>query len=336
MSFTPTNLVFLDNKLRPYLSVANRERIGILFLAFTAASICHVVSLHVSTHVIHLLPSWHAANIDGTGPAPNQYRWASFYAPEFLMASLNVTLTKAYLILRVFTLTVAFWFAALISQRLVPERSAAALAIMAIALYYAAATQLYFQPAEEPNLMVFAIFIWMVMRGYGIVPLAIIFTIGAINKSTVVFLIPFLFTYRWAGQKDLRTAIKETAILISIFITAYAAVRLHYGIDRPYSGGLWQIKHNLYFVLNLKLEAYMWMLPVVIPTYFIVRRWDDVPLVVKCFLPAAAMFAIGHFLISRMDEFRTYTPLALLLWPGALATLCVRKSTTDYSGKIGQ
>jgi hypothetical protein len=193
--------------------------------------------------------------------------------------------------------------------------------ILALTLYYAASIQPHFQPSEEPNLLIFSLFIWLVFRESRIWLLAIVFAFGVINKDTVGFLVPFLFVYRFFGQKRLADALTQCSLLSVIFLLGYIGLRMYYGTDRPYLGGFWQYSRNLDYLLNAKLEAFMWSLPTVLSLVFIFNRWKAVPVVVQCFVPATVLFIVGHFLISRIDEFRTYTALALLLWPGLIAAV---------------
>jgi hypothetical protein len=298
-----------------------RECLWFLFLAFISASICHLVFVHVFWNTKDLLEGWHSNSVAGGAWAPNQYRWLSFYLPEFLRRSFDMEILKAYLAVRVFCLTGAFFLTALIVRRFVSDRLAPSFVLLAVALFYAASTQPHYQPSEELNLLVFALFMYLVMIDANILTLSILMAIGVANKSTVGFLILFLLVYRWFGQNRKIRAVTDCAALSAIFVTGYVAIRCYYGTDRHYGSGLWQISHNLAYFFSIKLEAVMFGLATVLPASVILYRWQSTPLAVRCFLPAALLFVIGHLLISRVDEFRTYTPLALILWSGATAAV---------------
>lgn len=326
-SFQNYSVSFAKLLLQKVGEQRNGERFWLLFLSMAAAFSCHLVFIHVAANIIHTLPDWHAANISGKAPAPLQFRWLSFYTPEFLIKTLNIGVVKAYLVIRVTCLTLSFYLAAMITRRLVSEPLAPTVVILALTLYYAASIQSHFQPSEEPNLLIFSLFIWLILRESRVWLLAIVFTFGVINKDTVGFLIPFLFVYRFLGQKKLTDALTQCSLLSVIFLLGYIGLRMYYGIDRPYLGGLWQYSRNLDTLLNARLEAFMWSLPTILSLAFIFNRWKEVPVVVRCFVPAAVLFIVGHFLISRIDEFRTYTALALLLWPGIVAAVYSKEDT---------
>lgn len=65
----------------------------------------------------------------------------------------------------------------------------------------------------------------------------------------------------------------------------------------------------------------MAMLPFLIPLLYFIVRWRAAGLVVLALLPRLALFLVGHLLISMALEFRTYTVLALVTWPGLLSSL---------------
>lgn len=296
------------------------SNIYLILLCVLAAGICHMVFVHVAFGIFKDWPGWHAAHINGSAPSPLQFRWLSFFIPELLIKT-GLGTASAYLLLRFVGLALGFWFSALIVRQLATQALAPALMVLALALYYAASTQSHFQPSEEPNLFFFSLFIWLVLRGSGIFWLSVVLLFGVLNKDTVGFLIPFVFLYRWLGEKKHSAAITESGILAVVFLAGYVGLRWYFGTGRPYLGGLWQLEYNVHYIFDHPASGLMWLLPSFLPMAHMLSRWRLVPMAIRCFLPPMILFVIGHLLISRVDEFRTYTPLALLMWPGILAMM---------------
>jgi hypothetical protein len=295
-----------------------QENIFLLFISFAAAFICNLIFIRIASSLMPGLPNWHKASMLGEIAAPLQYRLLSFLIPDLYSKLMRVSIVDAYLAIRLISLAISFWFSALTVKKLTSQPLAPTLIILAISFYYAASTQAHLQPAEEPNLLAFSIFIWLLVSGSGIVPLSIIFALGALNKDTVGFLIPFVFLYRWLHQKQLLCAFVDCAVLSVIFFAGYFGVRLYYGTDRPYLGDLWQAGKNLNFLIRMPVRGSMWMLTSLLPMAYLIFNWKKTPLIVKCFMPTVLLFVGGHILISITDEFRTYTPLALMMWTGVI------------------
>lgn len=302
------------------------EQFFFIALSISAAFACNLIFSRIGAGLIPGLPNWHKACILGEIAAPLQYRVLSFYLPEFYSKIFSVDIVTAYLSIRFWSLTLSFWFSALTVKKLTSQPLAPVLIVLAIALYYATSTQAHMQPAEEPNLFIFTFFTWLLINGSRIIPLALVFTLGSLNKDTIGFLIPFVFFYRWIYQGDLKYALLDCAILSIIFIAGYFGIRAFYGTNRPYLDDLWQAGKNLNFFTRLPARGSMWMLPSVLPLGYFLIRWKSTPLIVKCFIPSVCLFISGHILISMIDEFRTYTPLALLMWTGIIMTLFPEKN----------
>lgn len=306
-----------------------QEQILYLELSFIAAFVCNLIFSRIGASLMPGLPNWHKASLLGETAAPLQYRLLSFYLPEFYSKLFKVDIVQAYMSIRLMSLTLSFWFSALTVKKLTSQPLAPVLIILAIAFYYAASTQAHMQPAEEPNLLAFSVFTWLLISGAGVIPLSIVFTLGILNKDTVGFLIPFVFMYRWIYQKNLPLAIRDCAILSTIFIAGYFGIRLFYGTDRPYLGDIWQAGKNWNFLTRLPVRGSLWMLPSVLPLVYLILRWKSTPLIIKCFMPTVFLFVAGHILISIIDEFRTYTPLALLMWTGIIMTIYPNHNQTS-------
>lgn len=210
------------------------------------------------------------------------------------------------------------FFVGMITVEMVKDRLAPSLTCLAVGLFLGASCQAHFQPSEEPNLAIFGIFIWLLLRDFSLWTMLPFFVVGILNKDTVGFLIPFIVLFRWLVQDRWKTALLEGTILSAIFIGGYLGIRAHFGTNRDYLGGFWQVKENIRFFRDQPLFGMMWMLASVFPLVWFAWRWKEVPKMVKVFVPTAILFIIGHLLISRIEEFRTYVPLTLVLWPGVL------------------
>ena len=205
----------MSNKLNSkYL----QEQILFIALSFIAAFACNVIFSRVGANLMPGLPNWHKASLLGEIAAPLQYRLLSFYLPELYSKLFKVDMVNAYMTIRLLSLALSFWLSALTVKKLTSQPLAPVLIVLAIALYYVASTQAHMQPAEEPNLLAFSAFTWLLVSGAGIIPLSVVFTLGTLNKDTVGFLIPFVFFYRWIYEKSMTAAIRDCAILSVIFI----------------------------------------------------------------------------------------------------------------------
>ncbi len=306
------------------LHFGGKEALFAFALSVAVALVCHILYSQIAAWEFAKLGKWHSDHMRGGAPAPLQYRWFSFIVPE-LLASLGVPLKAAYLGLRFLYLAGAMWFIARVARETVKSPLAPAFMILAAGLYYAASTQPFLQPAEEPNLLVFGLFAWLVLRGADVRWLVPVLAIGALNKDTVGFLLPWLFLYRWHVQKLPRLAIRDTLILGATFFLIYGFLRVSVGTQREYLGGFWQVGENLRYIAYDPARGLMWTLPSVLPLAFVLRHWDRTPLWARCFVPSLVLFVLGHWLISRVEEFRTYTPLAIFMWTAVLAMVTGEK-----------
>ncbi len=301
----------------PLCKKATNDILMIVFLATVCAIGLNIVFVHVAADVLPELAVWqyvHAANL---APSPLQFRWLSYFLPEIIISS-GVDVVTTHLLFRTVYLGIALFFIGLIARRLIDNDMAPIVMICAISFYYAVSTQAHFQFSEEPNIMVYSIFIWLVISNANFLFILSCFVFGALTKDTVGFLIPFYLIYRLRFN-GFKYSILTTSILSSVFLAIYIGLRWYFGADREYLGGLWQYSENLRYIFDRPDKGMMWTLASILPLFFIAINWDRVPFVVKSFVPSAVLFIVGHLLISRVEEFRTYTPLAILLWSGVLA-----------------
>lgn len=290
-------------------------------LAVVVSWCCTVVYLHVLGDTINGIPAWHQGFLDNEAFAPSQYRLTGFAIPE-LLTRVGIGITDAYLALRFLYLAAALAVTALIGRRMGLDIMGASFLVAAVGVYYASATQAHYQPAEELNLLVFGLMILLILMDARIIWFVIVVIVGTLTKSTVGFALPFFALASLAVLRRPRHVVaRDTALLGAIFAIGYVGLRSYFGTDRPYLGGLWQIDDNITDLRAKPEEALLWLLASLLPLAFIAARWKTTTTLVKCFVPTAILFIVGHLAISKIVEWRTYTPLALLLWPAVFVAL---------------
>lgn len=302
---------------------------GILIFCFLAAVACHLVFAHVGNNVFSVIPEWHQMHLSNLAPAPLQYRWLSYYLPG-LGATLGIPLVTAYLALRLVYLFLAFVVIANITRHWVANPLGSILCVALVALYYAASTQAHLQPSEEPNLLFFSLIIYLVIKEKNIAWLALVMVLGALYKDTIGFTIPFVFLAALCANRSFKKAVVDSAILSLIFVSIYIGLRIYFGTEREYLGGLWQASYNMNYFLSHKLSGSFWAVPSLLPLLMILCNWYKMPVLVRCFVPSLVLFIVGHLLISRIEEFRTYTPLAALTFP-VLIAFYLRTTAQSFS-----
>ena len=303
------------------MRLARSETLWCAAFAVLGAWLCTIVYLHVLGDARTGIPAWHQSAMDNRALAPDQYRWLSYAIPE-LFAGIGLEVGDVYLMLRFVYLATALFIAAQIGLRMGLELQGAAFLIAAIGLYYASATQAHYQPSEEPNLVIYAWFIWLAIVRARFPWFVLVMAIGVLTKDTVGFLLPFYaLTAAFVWRRTRRAVIRETAVLSMVFAAGYVGTRMYFGTDRPYLGGLWQADDNIRSLRQIPEQATVWLLAAIVPLVAVLRRWSTTPVVVRCFVPTSILFVIGHLAISKIVEWRTYTPLALVMWPGILVPL---------------
>lgn len=277
---------------------------------------CHIAYVQAAGPVLGAIPEWHAAHLQGRAPAPLQYRWLSFYLPDLLHRT-GLPLASAYLLLRAVYLAAAMGVAFAIARLVSRSRATPVLVVLLLGAYYAAASQPYLQPAEEPSLLAMGVFALLALRRAPLWQLGVVMAAGALCKDTIGFLLPWYVLLRWQRSGDVRVALREGAALAVVFSGVYLGVRFVEGAERQYLGGLWQWRTNIAFLLDHPVHGLAWTLPSLVPLAVIAAHWGRAPSYVKCFVPTLVLFIAGHWAISRIEEFRTYAPLALVMWPAA-------------------
>jgi len=293
--------------------------VWIAFLSIVCSVALNAIFMHVAGGIFSNLPGWHYAHIINKAPSPLQFRWLSYWLPNIFVERGHDTVLT-YLAFRTTYLCCALFIIGLVAKAIVKKEAASTVMVLAFTVYYAASTQAHFQFSEEPNILVFATFVWLLIIDANFILILSIFIFGALTKDTVGFLIPFYFIYSMR-IKGLRYALLTTCVLSIAFLSVYLGLRHYFGTDREYLGGLWQYRENIQYFLARPDKGIMWALVSILPMAFMTLKWNKVPLLVRCFFPSAILFVIGHLLISRIEEFRTYAPLSIVLWSGAYAVV---------------
>jgi len=298
-------------------------------------TLCVVAAYLVTMVYYHVLPSadwviWHKVSIDGQGLAPLQYRWLSFMIPE-LISRVGINITDAYMIERfIFTSVALFFFG-----------KAACIAngqngfyffsfyVLSLAVYYAAATLPVIQPSEEINLAFFSVGLFMLVSKVNIFWWPLFIAAGAINKDTVGFFIPYILVYEvMSGREGLKLYI-SLALSSMAFASVYISLRWLYGTEREYAGGFIQIDHNIRYLVNHPFDSVGFILPSLFALVLSLLLWKKTPRYMKAYIPTIILFTIGHFTISRIDEFRTYSALAVVTIPYMLYMMMAGQDVTN-------
>ena len=296
-------------------SASAREELLLLVTAALLAYVSLVTYSKIAHEVLGGLGQWHRTHLEGRAPAPLQYRVASFLIPELLMRATGMGAIKAYLTER-FAFTFLFTWALLqLSREWFPVRTALLIATLFI-LFYDLAAFPHIQPSEEPNIFLFACAMGCILRQQFLRLCGVVLA-GALTKSTIIFVVPIYFFHQWFTKHrldsgDLLRAIVLTALIVPVLLV----IERHYGTEREYLGGFWQWQDNLSSLARGKVSAYNFILVSVVPATLVFCSWRRQPPLMRAVALTTIPFVLGHFLVSRTEEFRTYMPLALAGFPG--------------------
>lgn len=291
----------------------------IICLSVICSIALNAIFIHVAAGILSdHLSGWHFAHMTNKAVAPLQYRWLSYWLPNIFIEA-GGDPVYVYLSFRTAYLCASLIFIGLIAKAINKgNNTASTTIILAFSMFYAASTQAHFQFAEEPNILIYSAFIWLLVVDANFILIFAVFLFGSLVKDTVGFLIPFYFLYSLINKERLYSFV-TTCILSLSFLVVYFGLRQYFGTDRDYLGGLWQYQENFRYFLSRPDKGIMWMVASVFPMIYLLINLGSVPLIVRCFFPSTILFIIGHLLISRIEEFRTYAPLAILLWPATLS-----------------
>lgn len=260
--------------------------------------------------------SWHYANMAGLAPSPLQQRVLSFLIPEALHQGTGLSILHAYLLERFVFLSLAGAAMFILALRFVSiERSLTAIIIFF--LFYNLSALPHIQPAEEINIFIFSVsYILIDSRRFGLLLLTA--AIGAAAKTTIIFIAPIYFIFSILTRRGLMRTILETSILTGVIGAIAIGIAYHYSGPRDYLGGFWQYAYNTKQLTKLVPQNFPFIFISLVPMGCIIISWKKQPVIIQSTALVCPLFVIGHYLISRVEEFRTFMPLAVTLFIGLL------------------
>jgi hypothetical protein len=266
-------------------------------------------------------PAWHHAHMTNHAPAPLQYRVLSYLIPE-LLSRAGVPIGIGYLAERGVFLVAAGYVFSLFCRRWLGTVETLFCTTL-LMFFYTLSAFPHIQPSEEINLFAFALGLSFIRDGR-FAPLFWTVVIAAANKETIGFLLPLYVLWEQRKQKTWGFSLPlfaRVTVLLAGLAFVYVAIRLFFGMNRPYLAGLWQWKYNFRLIEADPFIGLIFLLPSLVPTFWIFRQRRRCDPFFVAFLPSLCLFVGAHFAISRVDEFRTYTPLALMTIPASMLLL---------------
>lgn len=259
---------------------------------------------------------WHYANMTGQAPSPLQQRVLSFLIPEALHQGLGLSILHSYLLERFAFLALAGGAMFMLAARFVStEKSLTALILFF--MFYNLSSLAHIQPAEEINIFIFALcFLLIDSKRFGLLLLTA--AVGATIKTTIIFIAPIYFIFCLLTRRSLVRTLLETSVLAGVIIAIAAGIAQHYSEPRDYLGGFWQYTYNTQQIFNLAPQNLPFILVSLVPMACIFYSWQKQPAIIQATALVCPLFVIGHYLISRVEEFRTFMPLAVALLIGLL------------------
>lgn len=259
---------------------------------------------------------WHYANMAGQAPSPLQQRVLSFLIPEALHQGLGLSILHSYLLERFAFLALAGGAMFMLAARFVStEKSLTALILFF--MFYNLSSLAHIQPAEEINIFIFALcFLLIDSNRFGWLLLTA--AVGATIKTTIIFIAPIYFIFCLLTRRPLARTVLETSVLSGVIIAIAAGIAQHYSEPRDYLGGFWQYTYNTQQILNLAPQNLPFILVSLVPMACIFYSWKWQPTIIQATALVCPLFVIGHYLISRVEEFRTFMPLAVALLIGLI------------------
>lgn len=259
---------------------------------------------------------WHYVNMTGQAPSPLQQRVLSFLIPEALHQGLGLSILNAYLLQRFVFLAIAGGAMFMLAARFVStEKSLTALILFF--MFYNLSSLAHIQPAEEINIFIFALcFLLIDSKRFELLLLTA--AVGAAVKITIIFIAPIYFIFCLLTRRPLVRTLLETSVLAGVIIAIAVGIAQHYPEPRDYLGGFWQYTYNNQQLANLQPQNLPFILVSLIPMACIFCSWRKQPAIIQAAALVCPLFVIGHYLISRVEEFRTFMPLAVALFIGLL------------------
>ena len=298
-----------------------KEILLLIVLSVFASYISLMEYIKVSKDIIHLWGPWHLSQVRGESAAPLQYRILSFMLPDILINIFGIKAEIVYLTERFIFLFLTSIYMYLLSIKWLSKESG----VISVALFfymYNLSCFPHFQPSEEINIFLFLIAFYYIDSKLPY--LLVVVFIASLNKSTIIFYLPIYFIYKLiinSNYQSIKENIKTTALLGLVIISTLFIIRSHYGSNNGYLGGLWQFTHNINLLLLPSPFGYNFIFISILPMILVYFSWEKQPPLIKAISIVGVPFIVGHFAISRIDEFRTYMVLAILLIPGSIIAI---------------
>lgn len=269
--------------------------------------------LKVAQSALAEIDVWHNANIRGLAASPLQQRILSFIIPDILNKLTGLSFFACYILERFTFLFLSSISIICLSSIYLGFNSSLAVGLLFF-FFYNLTCLSHIQPAEEINILFFSVCYILIerQRFYGLILAGMI---GATAKQTIVFIVPIYIAYNlirsgpgWGllwRSFALGAAIVLVISIISIYYSDYEG--------RPYLGGFFQYYYNTRVILNLDVQALLFLFVTIIPSALIIKSWSCQPALVRSAVLVMPFYLVPHYLISKVDEFRTFMPLFVLI-----------------------
>ncbi|MEO4048044.1 hypothetical protein AAFN46_13240 [Pseudomonas sp. CAU 1711] len=285
-------------------------------LSFLLSFLSMVEYAKVAGGIFDAWDAWHYANMAGLAPSPLQQRILSFLIPEALHQSFGLSILHSYLLERFTFLALSGTAMFILAARFVSTEKSLAL-LLIFFMFYNLSSLAHIQPAEEVNIFVFALcFLLIDSRRFTLLLLTA--AVGAAVKTTIIFIVPIYFVFCILTRRPAIRTLVESGVLVGVISAIAGGIALHYSAPREYLGGLWQYTYNTQQILDLSPQSFPFILVSLAPMLCVFHSWQKQPPIIQAVAIVCPLFVAGHYLISRVEEFRTFMPIALALLIGML------------------
>jgi len=299
---------------RPAGAVVELERSWVAFLLLYLGLGATIALVWTRITDFRTLPSWHMQMLDGTAPAPNQYRPLTPYLAEAIRTVLpDQSVYTAYLVLRGAVTGVALFVFDRYMRMWVTSSAAAAGSFFLAAIIPFTFFRVV-QESDPISLLVFVLAFWALALGRDLLLIPLVL-LGTLNRETVAMIPALYLVIRWGREQPLRLAWR-TAALGASWAAVYGGLLLHYG-RRGYYCDVVMLPQNLASlsptVFLLLMFGAVWVLA------YMARR--DAPEMLRRALWLVPPFLVLHYVVAMVNEVRLFLPLAPILIPLAWWTL---------------
>jgi hypothetical protein len=254
------------------------------------------------------LPNWHLEMVNGTAPAPNQYRPLTPWIAEGLLRLFpHAHVQVVYLVLRAATTgLVLLLFDRYLRVWFRPAAAAAGALCLGAVLPF---TYLYVVQESDPiNLLVFVLSFWALARGRDLwlIPLILV---GTLNRESTA-MIPAVYFLARTGQRPPAEVAWRTAAIAAAWAVVYGLLLRIYGPRAYYCDPVMlgeNFKSWLPSVSVLLLFGPMWILAIL--------GAPRGPLMLRRALWLFPIYLILHYIVARVEEVRLFLPLAPVIIP---------------------